>query len=151
MIDPASEIPPCKYHTINEAVVAACDGLDGVVDGVVGDPRQCHFDPETITCPKDVPPDCSCLTEREAEAVRQIYAGPHNSAGEQVWYGLEPGSEPQWTGLASPPPPFPIAVDFYKYFVFQDPTWDWRTLNYDTDIATAKAKFGDIRYCPSFS
>ena len=48
--DPASFIPPAKIPTIANAVLAACDKLDGVADGILNDPRQCHFDPSSIQC-----------------------------------------------------------------------------------------------------
>ena len=49
-MDAASFIPPAKIPAIAAAVNAACDGLDGVRDGILNDPRQCHFDPATIQC-----------------------------------------------------------------------------------------------------
>src|SRR5262245_598697 len=42
--DKASYIPPAKYGFINSAVLAACDALDGIRDGILNDPRRCHFD-----------------------------------------------------------------------------------------------------------
>ena len=43
-------IPPAKYPLIHNAVLEACDALDGVKDRVLEDPRRCHFDPQTIAC-----------------------------------------------------------------------------------------------------
>src|SRR5204862_309672 len=31
--------------TLNKAVVASCDGLDSLRDGLIEDPTLCHFDP----------------------------------------------------------------------------------------------------------
>ena len=47
-MDSASFIPPAKIPTVAAAVNAACDEADGVHDGILNDPRQCHFDPATI-------------------------------------------------------------------------------------------------------
>jgi feruloyl esterase len=47
---PARLIPVAKLPMINHAVIAACDALDGIVDGVIDDPRRRHFDPATIQC-----------------------------------------------------------------------------------------------------
>src|SRR5206468_11633293 len=58
--DPASFIPPAKYPAIHQAVVAACDGLDGLKDRLITDPTQCHFDPETLECKAGE--NESCLT-----------------------------------------------------------------------------------------
>ena len=45
-VDPASFIPQSKIPVIASAVLAKCDELDGVRDGILNDPRQCHFDPD---------------------------------------------------------------------------------------------------------
>ena len=45
-----SYIPAEKYPAIHEAVLKACDGLDGVTDGVIENPRACTFDPKAIEC-----------------------------------------------------------------------------------------------------
>src|SRR5206468_3573687 len=41
--DPAAVIPPDKYPMIHKAVLAACDALDGVKDGVIENPPRCTF------------------------------------------------------------------------------------------------------------
>ena len=51
--DPESYIPPDKASILGDAVTAACDALDGVEDGVIDDPRNCAFDPKTLTCRVD--------------------------------------------------------------------------------------------------
>jgi feruloyl esterase len=64
--DPASYIPKEKYATLHQAVLDACDGLDGIKDGVLDDPTRCHLDPKTIQCSGD---DAStCLTAAQVEA-----------------------------------------------------------------------------------
>src|SRR6185295_6615479 len=35
------------------------------------------------------------------------------------------------------PNPFTIASDLFKYVVFEDPNWDYKTLNFDSDIDRA--------------
>jgi tannase/feruloyl esterase len=45
LIDSLGEVPPsCEIDAITNAALEACDGLDGVVDGVVSDPDNCNFD-----------------------------------------------------------------------------------------------------------
>src|SRR6187399_972907 len=47
---PESAIPPAKLPVIQRAVMAACDRLDGVVDGLIENPRACRFDPAVLVC-----------------------------------------------------------------------------------------------------
>jgi feruloyl esterase len=134
--DPASFIPPAKYAAIHKAVLEACDVLDGVRDGVLEDPTRCHFHPEVLACKGADSPDC--LTAPQVEAAQKIYAGAKNPrTGQPIFPGLEPGSELAWGALAGGPKPFQIVDDHFKYVVFKDPNWDFRTLNLDTDVALA--------------
>jgi feruloyl esterase len=141
--DPLSFIPQEKYRLIHQAVLEACDALDGVKDGVLEDPVRCHFDPGVLQCKgEDTAP---CLTAPQVEAARKIYAPATNPrTGKEIYPGLEPGSEMGWGPLAGPRP-LPIATDEFKYEVFKDANWDWRTLNFDDDVARAdKADNGII-------
>lgn len=134
---PASMIPPAKFPAIHAAALAACDAKDGVKDGVIENPPACHFDPAAIQC-KGADND-SCLTAPQVEAARKLYAGPKNPrTGEQIYSGFYPGSELGWGQLTGNQPIF-IATDFFKYFVFQDPNWDYhkRPINFDSDLALA--------------
>src|SRR5262249_3897031 len=63
-VDPASYFPQSKAAMINKAVLAACDKLDGLEDGIIDDPRRCPFDPLSIVCRNGDAPDC--LTEKQA-------------------------------------------------------------------------------------
>src|SRR5262249_34118059 len=54
-----------------------------------------------------------------------------------IFPGLEPGSELVWGPLAGGPKPFGISDSHFKYVVFRDPNWDFRALNFDSDVALA--------------
>ncbi|MGH9823116.1 MAG: tannase/feruloyl esterase family alpha/beta hydrolase, partial [Blastocatellia bacterium] len=89
---PDSYIPAAKLPAIQKAAVAACDGVDGVKDGLIDDPRNCKFDPAVLKCKDGDGPDC--LTEPQIEALKKIYAGPKNPrTGEQLFPGFSPGTE----------------------------------------------------------
>jgi feruloyl esterase len=138
---PASFIPQEKYPLINRAVLAACDARDGVADGVLEDPRRCDFNPQSLSCTNAS--GQSCLTPEQVNAVRQIYAPAKNPrTGEEIWPGLMRGSELGWAAQAGGPAPIRLATDFFKYLVFENPNWDWRTFDFDRDVATATAKVG---------
>lgn len=138
----ASYIPPSKYTLIHKGALDTCDAKDGVKDGVIEDPTNCHFDPGVLLCKQGDQADC--LTAPQVEAARKIYAGAKNPrAGEQVFPGLEPGSEMEWGAMAAGPEP-PIVASFFKYLVFKNPNWDFRTLNFDQDIALSDKLYAHI-------
>ncbi|HWZ71093.1 MAG TPA: tannase/feruloyl esterase family alpha/beta hydrolase [Casimicrobiaceae bacterium] len=136
--DPASKIPGAKLPLITQAAVAACPG---VLPSFIDDPTNCSFDPASLQCSAGDEP--TCLTAAQVEAVRKIYAGPHNPrTAEEIYPGLEPGSEIYWGAFLGPN--VFLGADFYKYFVFNDPNWNFHTLDFDHDIAYADAKMQSI-------
>ena len=133
--DEASYIPPNKYPLLHTAVLQACDKLDGVKDGILGDPLKCRFDPEVLRCPDADAP--SCLTAAQVEAARKIYTPAANPLTRQEFYpGLAPGSELGWATYGGPRP-FSIGNDYGRFVLFQNAAWDYRTLNFASDVALA--------------
>jgi feruloyl esterase len=133
--EPGSYIPPEKYPIIHKAALEACDALDGLKDGLIQDPTRCHFDPKVLQCAGD--DSSACLTAAQVEAARAIYAPVKNSrTGEEIFPSMEPGSELRWGALAGPKAA-PVATDTFTYVVYKDPSWDWRTMNLDSDVALA--------------
>jgi len=133
--DPAAFIPREKYPAIHRAVVNACDALDGVKDGLISDPTRCHFDPQVLACSKG--DGHGCLTARQVETARTLMRPAKNSRGEEVFPGYAPGTELGWGAIVSGPEPTALTIDHYKYVVFKDAAWDWRTFDIDRDVATA--------------
>ena len=134
--DPASSIPREKFALLNNAAVEACDALDGVKDGVLENPTRCRFDPKVLECKAGDAP--ACLTAPQVDAARKIYGAAKNPrTGHEIYPGLEPGSELGWAAAAGGPKPFEIVDNHFKYVVFRDPTWDFRTLDFDGGVALA--------------
>ena len=135
--EPGSAIPPDKLAVLHQAALLACDSQDGVKDGVIGDPLKCKFDPGVIQCSGVDGP--SCLTARQVETARQMYVGPRNPrTGEQIFSPVYPGSELNW-GSVMGAQVAGAGKEFFKYFVFKDPTHDYVTqpINYDSHVALA--------------
>jgi TonB family protein len=88
---PESYIGPDKIPAIGKAVLAACDAIDGVKDGILNDPRQCSFDPAVLLCKQGDSRDC--LTGPQVNALKKIYAGPYSAQHKQLYFGFEPGGE----------------------------------------------------------
>ena len=91
VLDGPGYIPGAKAPAIAKAVAAACDAKQGVSDGVIDDPTQCHFDPEVLLC-KGVETD-SCLTAPQIASVKAIYVGLKDASGKLIFPGIPPGAE----------------------------------------------------------
>ncbi len=147
--DAASPLPASKLPLINKAVLAACDAIDGLKDGVIDDPRLCHFDPGTLQCKGS--DDAACLTAPQVAAVRKIYEGAKNPrTGERIFAGWPRGSEAVgasaiegWSGYFVGQPQ-PARADFFRLWVFNDPNWDLRTFDFDRDLEYADLKMAEV-------
>jgi feruloyl esterase len=138
----ASLIPPGKFPLIHEAAVAACDGLDGVKDGVLEDPRRCTFDVKKLECQGADGP--ACLTAPQIETVRAIYGGAVTPGTRQVIFpGLAKGSELGWGQIAGIQP-HAFSREMFQNVVFKDANWDYRSLDFDRDVATAEKAYGGV-------
>ena len=143
---PESYIPARKLPAIEQAVIAACDALDGVKDGVIDDPPRCHFNPTRLLC-KDEDAD-GCLTAPQVKALQKIYDGVQTSKGEPVFPGFSPGGETGmggWSIWVTGPAPekslqYGFGTNFFKNMVFDDPSWDFRTSDIQHDMKVADDK-----------
>jgi feruloyl esterase len=128
-------VPEEKLKLITKAVVESCDARDGLRDGLIEDPRRC--DPAAIA---------PLLNADEAAAIRKVWAGLKSPrTGQPIFAGWPMGSEDfgdgSWrTYLTAPREP--SRVDFFRFFLFHDPHWDFRTLDWDRDFAYAQEKLG---------
>jgi len=148
---PGSSIPPAKLPAIQNAVLGACDSLDGVKDGLLEDPRACKFDPSVLLCKAG--DSSECLTAAQVDTLKKIHAGPKNPrTGEQIFPGYPPGAEAApgtWAAWITPANPanaiqFNFGNTYYGQAVFEDAKWDFRKFNFDTDMRFGDAKAGTV-------
>jgi feruloyl esterase len=150
MLEGRNFISKAKLDAVTAAVVAACDGDDGVVDGVINDPGHCTWDPKAFVGTKV---GAEVFTEADAEVVRKIWAGPPGPDGQPLWYGLSRGASlTSLAGTDGAPlqgKPFGPALDWLRYFLAQNATWDWTTLTRD-DLQLFFSQSAEV-YGPVFS
>ncbi len=120
---------------IHRAVLDACDAIDGLKDGLIDDPTRCHFDPKVLQCAGEDKP--SCLTAQQVQTARTILSPATTHSGQEIFPRLEPGTELRWARLAGGPEPAALFLDYFKYVVFKNPDWDWRTFDLERDSALA--------------
>jgi feruloyl esterase len=149
-LDQDSYIPSGKIQAIAHAVLAACDAKDGVKDGILNDPRQCHFDPEAMLC-KEGNSD-SCLTQPQVTALKKLYDGAHDSKGTQIFPGFVPGGEEGQSGWGlwitgnAPGKGLLFAFDsgFFADMVYENADWDYKKAKLDEAFAASTRKFGGV-------
>jgi feruloyl esterase len=91
--------PVSDQNLFTNAILAACDALDGLVDGVIDNKAACHFDPATFVFPSSGPygsiaagqplqcrgaKNATCLSPAQVAAVKTIAQGPRTSQGRQI-------------------------------------------------------------------
>ena len=147
-----SGVTPAKLAFVGEKVMAKCDAIDGLKDGLIDDPRKCNFDPA-----RDVPActaatdGADCLTSAQAAAIAKVYSGPQSS-GKTIFPGYMPGSEAAipgpngasvsgWVSLiiagqpGAKPADFNLAEGTMRYLILKPPNadYDYKTFNFDRD------------------
>jgi tannase/feruloyl esterase len=133
-----------KLPALHAAVLAECDGKDGLADGQIDDPRACAFDPASIRCAGA--DSASCLTAAQVETVRKLYEGPRDNRGRRLYPGGQAmGSESAWVPWVVPAPPNTaiaatidqgIAANTLKYLAFATPRPTMTVADLDFDAAT---------------
>jgi hypothetical protein len=148
-------VPLAKLNLVAERVMATCDEVDGLKDGLIDDPRKCTFDPaRDVPACRDGGDAPNCLTPGQAATLRKIYGGPTTSSGRALFPGYMVGSEAivpgpngaaasGWTNMivaAQPnakPADFTLAEGVLRYLVLEppQPQYDTLTLDFDRDTA----------------
>jgi hypothetical protein len=126
----AKPVPSCKLTAATAAAVAACDPIDGVTDGVIEDPQRCTYDPKALLGTS--PEGCAAFTQTDVDIIRKLWQGPTHEDGSFLWYGQPRGADltalSVSRGTPLKPQAFAFSVDWLKYFITQNPQFDWNTI-----------------------
>ena len=145
---------------LDHAVLTECDGLDGVVDGLIQNPSICKFDVTTLACAPGQ--TTGCLSSEQIATIQQIYQGPVDTKGNSLYPGLSPsdpaesvtgdsawgqyltgcadptipcklpdfGSAEPWAAYFGAPVLFTRQDSYMKYFVANDANYDSLTFSF---------------------
>jgi feruloyl esterase len=136
---PGGAINPAKTAALSSAVLAACDSLDGLADGVVSNAAACQFDPATLRCPGGADTGDSCLSDAQLASVAS-WTGPLSIAGGVYSYTGWPltgnenasGAWDAWT-TGTPSLQFLFQDTTVKNYLARDPAANSLTYVYDSD------------------
>ena len=138
---PGAAITPAQIGLVHKAVLAACDDVDGVKDGIVGDPKACKFDPGALQCKAGQSGD-QCLTAPQVTAFRRQYSevrGP-----DSVYISpYSKGSEPGWlfaVNITADPVKAARVRDLdLRTIMFGDPNFSFASFDAMRDSPKARA------------
>jgi len=141
MRDPAAFVPKAKLPVVRKAAMAACDGKDGLADGVIQRPERCEFNPAVLACAPGTDSN-ACLTPGQVASMQRYYSPVTRPDGRQIYAAYPPGSEggSAWLGSTSP---LGNWAGFWPHVVYENPAYSIvASLNVDSDVDYnfAKAK-----------
>ncbi|MBB5984821.1 DUF6351 family protein [Sphingobium lignivorans] len=142
-------------QTILHGLLAQCDGLDGLKDGMIENVAQCRFDPAKLVCKPGQSKDC--ISAGLAGALKVGFAGPRDKAGYPLYTAMpfdtgivvKPmGYLP--TGAPGPfgPPSTDTAIDLDARIqaIRNDPVQRLTDTNYWTNLGTFLDRGGKMLF-----
>ena len=147
--DGVNNLPTSALGLLHRGALAACDSKDGVVDGVLDDPRQCAFDPASLSCKAGQSAD-TCLSAAAGRRRAGVYTAAsriRRPARNSIRVSRRAASSSGRTAILRIR--FPIPIAHYKWLVFADPNWDWKSFDFSDPAdyqahQKAEAKFAPI-------
>jgi feruloyl esterase len=151
---PAGQLNAAKQTLVANAVLQQCDGLDGVVDGIISKPAACNFDPTPLRCTGGADTGDNCLSDAQLATVNTVTSPvamtlPPNYAHTGYFWGGE-NSPKGWGEYIWPNPALGDSLQglfsdgFIRSFVTRDPNFDTSTWTADawaSDMARVGALF----------
>ena len=139
--DKSAAVSAAQLAMVNRAVVNACDAKDGIIDGLLNDPRSCTFDVAALQCKAGQAAD-SCLSGAQVAAVKRVYEPAKTKSGQVVFPGKVPGSEAGFGLFLSGNPPG-VSVGSFQV-AYNNAKWDPATFDLDRDLSVVDEKVGAI-------
>jgi feruloyl esterase len=115
------------WPVIHQDILDQCDGLDGYVDGIIEDPLKCNYTSKSLICGGTNTTDC--LTPLQSETVQRVFEPLYADDGSLIYPRMQPGSEIVASHVQYSGTPFPYTVDWFRYAIYNDPTWNAYTIS----------------------
>jgi feruloyl esterase len=136
---PGGAMSPAKVATLSNAVLAACDSLDNLADGVVSNPQACTFDPQTLRCPGGADTGDTCLSDAQLASVASWTQPASWDGGNYTNTGWpltgnesDPGAWGPWV-TTMPSLQFLFSDTTVKNYLARDPAANSLTYVWDSD------------------
>jgi feruloyl esterase len=131
---PGAAMSRADLQLATRSAVAACDAADGLEDGLINDPRTCHWDPATIQCLGDKA--SNCLAKPQVTALQTLYRGLKSPDGQWALWPVSRGGETTWSvfvNTSGTPETDARGLGPLKPLMFPDREVDWAHFSEVTD------------------
>ncbi|KAG5733877.1 putative feruloyl esterase B, partial [Termitomyces sp. T112] len=107
------------WELVAAEILAQCDELDGVRDGIITEPDACDFRPEALLCSGNG--TAGCLSIAQVEALRKIYQPLYGVEGQLLYPRPDPGCEADGnTASVLNGTVVSFSNDWFKYAIYND-------------------------------
>lgn len=135
--NPAGALSDDDWALYETAANRACDGNDGVRDGIVENALACRFDPAVLLCkPGEAK---QCLSAPKLAMLKAIIAPMPDEHGRAMDKGLLPGVRTR------PGPPSPLLRAMWADAVYRNPDWDEGSFQRTRDLALVNKAMPELR------
>ena len=145
--NPAGMLNPSKQTLLAKAVLAHCDKLDGLEDGIISRPAACGYDPTELRCTDGADTSDSCLSDAQIATIKTITSPIATKDGAWSHPGYNFGAEDSakgWGEYVWPSASFlggdsaqgAFSDGFIRSFVSRDPSFDTRTWDANNWLAS---------------
>jgi feruloyl esterase len=127
-------VSPETMKAVGARILDACDEIDGVKDGVMEDPRRCKVDIDALPASGAERAALKALYGPTMGKNGELYPGqPFGGEGEAAgWQAWITGVNPQVAAIGQPTLRWGFGTQLFKYFVFNDPSWDYTRYDFST-------------------
>ncbi len=136
---------------VRRAVLARCDKLDGLQDGLINDWPHCRFDPAELSCKPGQARQC--LSAGRVGVLKDLFEGPRTASGAHIYgpFTYDTGiASSAWRGmrLGTSQTGDPNSADAtlglgqFRFYQLTPPDPDWKpTSPFDTDALLERIRY----------
>jgi feruloyl esterase len=128
-------VSPDLWAIVHSDILAKCDALDNYADGILEDPSLCNYTSTSLICTL-TSNSSTCLTPAQSGTVDAVFTPLYASDGSLIYPRMQPGSENLARFIIYNGAPFPYTTDWFRYAIYNDPSWDPTKIN-STDYENA--------------
>lgn len=145
---PGARPTAADLRLVGDAALAQCDGMDGVKDGLIADPRACRFDVMKLACQGPDRPG-QCLAPAKVKLFAALYAGPRDAAGRAILPGMPVGAEgilggwQHWITMAGSRHAY-LAQGAIGQMVLRDPAWGFDRFDLSRDLPMLRRELAQV-------